>query len=149
MVCCPASAAASFLLMPDVIFYLLWIGSGSAFGGAARYFVSGVVARAFGETFPWGTLVVNGSGAAVIGVVSAVADAGLLEAWPQAWPLLVIGFLASYTTVSSVSLQTLALVRQGAGQRAAANVALSLTICLGAVAAAHLVTGAILAGGAS
>ena len=37
----------------------LWIAIGSALGGMARYWCSGVVARMFGETFPWGTLIVN------------------------------------------------------------------------------------------
>jgi CrcB protein len=36
-----------------------WIAVGSALGGMARYFCSGVAARMIGETFPWGTLIVN------------------------------------------------------------------------------------------
>ena len=39
-----------------------WIAIGSAFGGIARFWCSGVIARMFGETFPWGTLIVNVSG---------------------------------------------------------------------------------------
>ena len=37
----------------------LWIALGSALGGMARYFCSGIAARTIGETFPWGTLMVN------------------------------------------------------------------------------------------
>ena len=40
---------------------------GSALGGMARYWCSGVVARMIGETFPWGTLVVNVMGSFIIG----------------------------------------------------------------------------------
>ena len=43
------------------------VALGSALGGMARYFVSGFVARRVGETFPWGTLLVNVSGAFLIG----------------------------------------------------------------------------------
>ena len=49
----------------------LWVALGSALGGMARYGVSGVVANRVGETFPWGTLVVNVSGCFVVGVFAA------------------------------------------------------------------------------
>ena len=44
-----------------------WIGLGSALGGMARYWCSGMVAVLIGETFPWGTLVVNVLGSFIIG----------------------------------------------------------------------------------
>ena len=44
-----------------------WIAVGSALGGMARYFCSGVAARMIGETFPWGTLIVNVVGSFIIG----------------------------------------------------------------------------------
>ena len=44
-----------------------WIAIGSAFGGVARFWLSGVVARLMGETFPWGTLIVNVTGSLAIG----------------------------------------------------------------------------------
>src|SRR5260221_288627 len=46
---------------------------GGFFGGIARFFVSGFVGRRIGETFPWGTLVVNVSGALVIGALAGLA----------------------------------------------------------------------------
>jgi fluoride ion exporter CrcB/FEX len=45
----------------------LWVAAGAAIGGLARYWCSGVVAHAFRETFPWGTLVVNVVGSTLIG----------------------------------------------------------------------------------
>ncbi len=45
----------------------LWIAIGSALGGMGRYALSGLVANAFGQTFPWGTLVINVTGSFVIG----------------------------------------------------------------------------------
>ena len=45
----------------------LWVAIGGALGSVARYWFSGVVARHFGETFPWGTVLVNITGSFVIG----------------------------------------------------------------------------------
>jgi CrcB protein len=113
---------------------------GSVLGGAARYFVSGVVARRFGETFPWGTLLVNVSGALLIGVFAALArnNASLLAA-PDPWLFAVTGFLGCYTTVSSFSLQTLALARDGEAGRAISYIAISVVLSIGAVAAGFAV----------
>ena len=45
------------LTMGNTALLYFWIALGSALGGVARYWCSGVAARLFGETFPWGTLV--------------------------------------------------------------------------------------------
>src|SRR5436853_7787480 len=45
----------------------LWVMIGSALGGGARYWCSGFAARNFGETFPWGTIIVNVVGSFIIG----------------------------------------------------------------------------------
>ena len=50
----------------------LWIMIGSALGGGGRFWLSGFVASRFGETFPWGTLIVNVSGSFVIGFFSTI-----------------------------------------------------------------------------
>lgn len=107
------------------------VALGCALGGMARHFLAGFVARRAGETFPWGTLAVNVSGAFAVGVVAASASAAQgFFSDPSLWRLAVVGFLGSYTTVSSVSIQTLALVHGGQAWRAAANVALSFGLCL-------------------
>src|SRR3954471_16247094 len=115
---------------------------GSALGGTARYFLSGVVARRVGETFPWGTLSVNVSGAFLIGVFAALArDNASLLASPNPWLFAVTGFLGCYTTVSSFSLQTLALARDGEAALAVGNVVFSVLLCLGAVAGGFAAAG--------
>ena len=115
---------------------------GSAIGGVARYFVSGFVARRVGETFPWGTLSINVSGAFLIGVFGALAeDSTSLLASPDFWLFAVTGFLGCYTTVSSFSLQTLTLARDGEGIRAIGYVAISVGLCLAAVALGFMVAG--------
>ena len=101
------------------------VALGSVLGAVARYFVSGFVARRVGETFPYGTLLINVSGALVIGVLGGLApEKNSLFADPDAWLFAVTGFLGAYTTVSSFSLQTLSLARDGEGGRAALYVVL-------------------------
>ncbi|MCC5873156.1 MAG: CrcB family protein [Gammaproteobacteria bacterium] len=108
---------------------VLWVLAGSATGGAARYAVSEAVARGLMERFPWGTLVVNVTGALAIGVwFGAAVDSASLHAG------LVLGFLGSYTTVSSFALQSLLLGTEGRWRAAMAYVLASVTICLLAVA---------------
>ncbi|MEO3470424.1 fluoride efflux transporter CrcB [Roseomonas sp. CAU 1739] len=115
------------------------VALGGAVGACGRFWLSGVVARRVGETFPWGTLVVNVSGAVAIGLLAArfLTAGGIAEPWRETWLLLVTGVLGSYTTVSSFTLQTLALARAGEGGRAALNVIASIGLCLAAAFAGH------------
>jgi len=107
------------------------VALGSVLGAVARYFVSGFVARRAGETFPYGTLLVNVSGAFVIGIFGDLAqDNASLFAEPDPWLFAVTGFLGAYTTVSSFSLQTLSLARDGEGTRAALYIVLSVALSL-------------------
>ena len=114
---------------------VLSIAIGCALGGCTRYFVSGAIARRLGETFPWGTMTINVTGAFVIGILGALAThQGSVFAAPTPWLFAVTGFLGCYTTVSSFSLQTLTLANNGETRRAIGNVVLSLSLCLAAVA---------------
>ena len=107
------------------------VALGSVLGAVARYFVSGFVARRAGETFPYGTLLVNVSGAFVIGIFGDLAqDNASLFAEPDPWLFAVTGFLGAYTTVSSFSLQTMSLARDGEGTRAALYIVLSVALSL-------------------
>jgi fluoride exporter len=123
--------------------HVLAVALGGALGGVARFWVSEFVARRLMEHFPWGTLVVNVTGAGLIGLVAALAlgTDGSAVARPSAWALLVIGVLGSYTTVSSFSFQTLMLLRVGEPGRAAANIVASVFLCLGAATLAWLGAG--------
>lgn len=118
--------------------HLLAVALGGALGGMARLWISEVVARRFGEAFPWGTLVVNVTGAALIGVAAGLFLVPPLQSLvePALWAALVVGVLGSYTTVSAFSLQTLSLLRSGERGRAAANVAASVGLCPVVAAAA-------------
>jgi len=112
---------------------LAWVALGSAAGGVARFLVSELALRYAGGRMPWGTLVVNVSGAFALGALAAAAGPGGTAG--MSWQLAAVGVLGGYTTVSSFSLQTLTLARAGAAGRAAVNVVLSLVVCLAAAAA--------------
>ncbi|MCB1498095.1 MAG: fluoride efflux transporter CrcB [Bauldia sp.] len=112
----------------------LWIGLGSALGGMARYWMSGVIARTVGETFPWGTLVVNVVGSFIIGFVAILtAPDGRVFLSSTTRLALMTGFCGGYTTFSSFSLQTLNLLNDGEYVYAGANIVISVVICLVAV----------------
>ena len=133
--------------MAENLYSLIWVALGSVFGGAARYFLSGLIGRRVGENFPWGTLAVNVSGCFVIGLLAAIAKAQDLPAARAWWQVAVVGFLGSYTTVSSFSLQTLTLARDGEFRQAGGNILLSLALCLGAAALGLTASAAVIGGG--
>jgi len=117
----------------------LWIALGSALGGMGRYWCSGLVAARFGETFPWGTILVNVVGSFLIGFVATLTGPdGRLLVNPNARQFLMIGVFGGYTTFSSFSLQTLALLDNGEWLKAGGNVGISVLACLIAVWAGHV-----------
>jgi fluoride exporter len=120
---------------------ILLVFLGGAVGSMWRYWWSGLVAERFGETFPFGTLVVNIVGSALIGTFSGllphVANGRLSTALQQ---LLMVGVCGGLTTFSSFSLQTYNLIVEGRWLSALGNIALSSGLCLGCVAVGWQVT---------
>jgi CrcB protein len=121
-----------------------WIAIGSALGGMARYWCSGVAARLIGETFPWGTIIVNIVGSFIIGFFATLTGPdGRIFADTLTRQFVMIGFCGGYTTFSSFSLQTLALLQDGEWLLASANIALSVIACLLAVWAGYALAASI------
>jgi len=110
---------------------VLAIAIGGALGSVMRYWVSTGVYGILGRGFPYGTLVVNVLGCLAMGVlfvllVERASDNAVLRAG------VLIGVLGGFTTFSSFSIETFNLIEQGAVLKAAANMATSLFVCLGA-----------------
>jgi CrcB protein len=122
----------------------LWIAIGSALGGMARYACSRAVALRYGETFPWGTLLVNITGSFVIGLIAALTGPdSRLVVNPNTRTFLMVGICGGYTTFSSFSLQTLELIRNRDVGEAFGNILLSVAACMAAVAIGYIVGSAI------
>ncbi len=111
--------------------YLL-IGLGGFLGANARYLVGGWVAERYGTSFPYGTLVINASGSFVLGFFLVLVSERVL-AHPNWRLFLAIGFLGAYTTFSTFSFESLALIQERSYFLALANMVGS--VVLGLIAA--------------
>ena len=108
----------------NVFARLLSIGFAGFIGTLLRYWLSGLLARRYGETFPYGTLIVNLSGCFVIGFLFYFFfDRALVS--PTTRTAIFIGLLGGYTTFSSYGLQTFTLLRDGEVFLALVNIATS------------------------
>ena len=117
-----------------------WIFLGAGLGGVARFALSGLVAHHFGESFPWGTLIINVTGSFIIGffaTLTAPPDGKFLVNG-TARQFVMTGILGGYTTYSSFSLQTLNLARDGQWLHAAANTGGTLVLCFIGVWLGHI-----------
>jgi len=120
-----------------------WVAIGSALGGVGRYWCSGIVARHFGETFPWGTIAVNVLGSFAIGFFATLtAPDGRLFIGAVPRQFVMAGVLGGYTTFSAFSLQTLNLLAGGEWLKAGGNIGLSVVLCLVAVWLGHVAAAA-------
>jgi CrcB protein len=124
---------------------MLWyIAAGSALGGMSRYLVGGMVQRILDTTFPAGTLVVNLTGSFLLGLFLRYAlETPTLT--PELRAFLTIGFCGGYTTFSTFSYETFALLEDGEWTRAATYVALSLLLALGATILGFMVARGVIA----
>ena len=118
----------------------LYVALGSAVGGVARWSLGSWVQRLSGgappAVFPFGTLVVNATGSFVLGVLGAVlARPGDPARADLGWLLLGVGFCGGYTTFSTFSLDTLALLETRGWLVASANVLGSVAAGLAGVGA--------------
>jgi CrcB protein len=129
----------AFWTLGNTLILYCWIALGSALGGVARYWCSGVAARLFGETFPWGTLLVNVTGSFIIGLFATLTGPdGRMFAGSTTRQFVMLGLLGGFTTFSSFSLQTLTLAQDSEWLQAGGNVVASVVLCLLAVWLGHL-----------
>lgn len=112
----------------------LWVMLGGALGTAGRFALSGFAAERWGETFPWGTLIINITGSFVISFFAGLT--GPEGRWlvpTTGRQFFLVGICGGYTTFSSFSFQSLNLARDGEWLLAAANVVGSVVCGLFAV----------------
>ena len=113
---------------------LVLVGLGGFVGAVARYLVDGWIAERAGATFPFGTLLVNLSGAFLLGLLYALTvERGLL---PEAIrPPVFIGFIGAYTTFSTLALESWRLIESGSYGLGIVNLVGSIVLGIVAVVA--------------
>ena len=118
-----------------MILGLILVFAGGAIGSICRFWLSGIVAERFGETFPYGTLIVNLLGSWIIGLAAGWVAHLNDPFWASvAKQLLMVGICGGLTTFSSFSLQTWNLMLSGRWVSAFTNVLVSTILCLALVA---------------
>lgn len=103
---------------------LLLVGLAGLAGTLCRYWLSGALARRYGEAFPAGTLAVNLLGCFAAGLLfHLMQERGAFSETARA--AVFVGLLGGFTTFSSYGLQTFTLLRDGRAGVAALNVVAS------------------------
>ena len=121
----------------------LMVMLGGALGTLMRYALSLLIAP-ISRDLPWGTILINVTGSFLIGLFGTLTLAhGRYPVSENLRLFVMIGMCGGYTTFSSFSLQTLDLMRGGAMVRAGVNVAVSVVLCVAAVAAGHAIAAQI------
>ena len=121
----------------DTINGVMWVALGSVLGGTARFWLSGFVARRVGETFPWGTLLINVLGSFVIGWFGTLTLPNGPRPASEMRLFVMVGICGGFTTFSAFSLQTFDLLRDGENLRALAYIVASVLLCVTATVFGH------------
>ncbi|MEO3809089.1 CrcB family protein [Sphaerisporangium sp. B11E5] len=111
---------------------VLLVAAGAAAGAPARYLADRAVQARTGSVFPWGTLVVNVVGSALLGFLAALPAGGTLMATAGT------GFCGALTTYSTFGYETLRLAETGTRLLPVLNVTANITAGLTAGACGML-----------
>ena len=120
----------------------LLVAVGGALGSVLRYWAGGLAQQAAGGAaggFPIGTLLVNVVGCLAIGALAQLGERSSLA--PETRALLMTGVLGGFTTFSAFANETVLAWRAGAMAVAAANVVLSVALCIAGVAIGRAAVG--------
>ena len=108
------------------------VALGGLAGCLCRYWMTGFVQQSTDSDFPLGTLAVNILGSFVIGLMMSLSlERGVISA--ESRLLLTTGFCGGFTTMSTFSYETLALLRDGQAALAFGNLGGTIVGCFGAV----------------
>ncbi len=118
---------------------VLLVGAGGFIGAVARYGVIVGVGKLIGPSFPWGVLTANIVGSLIIGMLVAIGESRHVFS-TEARLFLFIGALGSFTTFSSITNDTMVLIRSSNYGAAFGNVAISILLGLAAVAIGYALT---------
>jgi fluoride exporter len=111
----------------------LVVAAGGLVGAPSRYLLDRAVTVRVNSDLPWGTFVINISGALLLGFLTGLALGHHLSDLDKA--LLGTGFCGAYTTFSTFTFETIRLVEDGRFLEAAGNVTVSVLVGLAAASA--------------
>jgi len=110
---------------------VLWVAAGGALGAAVRFGLGEVLRGSpYADRFPWATLVINVTGALVLGWFMRWTSG--IEVTPQVRAFVAIGVCGGYTTFSTFALENLALLQGGQVAKALLHAVLSVVLSVGA-----------------
>jgi CrcB protein len=92
--------------------HFLIISIGAVMGANARYWIGGWAADRFGTAFPYGNLIINVLGSFVVGlIITLMTERFIVD---PGWRIFIaIGFFGSFTTFSSYTFESMALILSG------------------------------------
>jgi fluoride exporter len=111
---------------------ILYIALGGVAGTLSRYGLEGWIQSRSATGFPLGTLTVNISGSLLLGFIIRVATGTTLVS-PDIRAALTIGFCGAFTTMSTFSYESVALLHDGDYLRAALYMSVTILGCVSAV----------------
>ena len=100
---------------------------GGTIGTLSRYFLSGLVYRAFGTTFPYGTFAVNILGCFLVGLFASIMDEKIVLN-SNLRLLFMVGFCGAFTTFSTLIYESYNLIKDGDSLKAFLNIVISVII---------------------
>ncbi len=112
---------------------ILAVALGGSFGAVTRFLVSSGIYQWLGRGFPYGTLVVNIMGSFLLGLLTETLILQRITITFEYRAAILIGFIGSFTTFSTFSLETFYLLEQGHLSKAALNIAVSISACVLAI----------------
>ena len=112
----------------------LWISAGAILGANLRYAVGRLALKHLSASVPYGTLIVNVTGSLLLGFFLIWTSERVL-ADPRWRMLVAVGFCGAYTTYSSYSFETFAMLEQGHYGLATVNFMANNLLCLAGVLA--------------
>lgn len=115
--------------MNSALMAYLFIGTGGAIGACLRYFLTTTIDSWFGKNLPFGTLAVNVLGSFGLALLYGLIERQDLADSPYRM-LLGVGLFGAFTTFSTFSIETLALLENGLWVKAITNVFLNVIACL-------------------
>ena len=110
---------------------ILYIALGGVAGTLARYGLQGLIQPRAG-TFPTGTLIVNLAGSLALGFIVRYANGSTVVS-PELRGGLTIGFCGAFTTMSTFSYESMALLSDGDYWRAGLYMGGTIVGCLAAI----------------